>query len=270
MEQGVVRLRLASMFVYLLFVCPALAWGQNIAHVLDTGGHTGIIWDMDVSADGRYLVSGSGDRSVRIWDLAQDTCVRVIPMTDVSGHQGKVFAVSLSPDGKTLAVGGWMGKTADDVAMGRIFLLDFPEGNLVGSVLGGSGPTYSLAFSPDGRFLAAGSDDGSVRIWDVRRRSLVYTLDGHTLPVRCLAFLGKEKLISGSDDGNLIVWATDTGTPLGVLSGHVGAVRCVAVSPDENVIVSGGYDRTVRLWDAVTLGTLRELATQHRTAIGAK
>ena len=262
MEQGVVRL--TCIFVYLLLVCPPLAWGQDIAEVLDTGGHTGIIWDMDVSADGRYLVSGSGDRSVRIWDLVQGRCERVIPMADVSGHQGKVFAVALSPDGKTLAVGGWMGKTADDAAMGRILLLDFPEGVFAGSVQGASGPTYALAFSPDGRFLAAGSGDGSVRIWDVRRRSLVNTLHGHALPVRCLAFLGMEKLVSGSDDGTLIVWATDTGTPLGVLSGHVGAVRCVAVSPDEKLIVSGGYDRTVRLWDAVAMGPLRELTTQQR------
>jgi WD40 repeat protein/serine/threonine protein kinase len=118
---------------------------------------------------------------------------------------------------------------------------------------GHAGFVAGVAFSPDGRRLATGSSDKTVKIWDSATGKELSSLKGHTYWVWSVAFSPDgQHLASGSADNTVKIWDIATGKELLSLKGHAGWVRSVAFSPDGRRVASGGDDRTARIWDSAT------------------
>jgi len=115
------------------------------------------------------------------------------------------------------------------------------------------GDILSVAFSPDGKRLASGVGDNSIRLWDVDTGEEVAVLAGHIGPVETVAFSPDGKrLASASGDNSIRLWDVDTGEEVAVLQGHSSEVYSIAFSPDGKRLASGVGDNSIRLWDVDT------------------
>ena len=164
--------------------------------------------------------------------------------------KGSIREIQYSPDGTRLAVASSIG----------IWLYDAHTGAEVALLTGHTGLVNSVSFSPDGRTLASGSYDKTVRLWDVVTGGHIRTLVGHTDWVYSVSFSPDGRtLASGSWDDTVRLWDVVTGGHIRTLVGHTDWVYSVSFSPDGRTLASGSWDRTVRLWDVVTGGHIRTL-----------
>jgi len=132
--------------------------------------------------------------------------------------------------------------------------VNFAHADLTKSVFADSfGSVFSVAISPDGKLLVAGTGDGELRLWNTVNATPLYTFHGHTDWIRSVVFSPSGNTIaSGSEDQTVRLWNVETGECLGILKGHSSRIYAVAFSPDERTLASGSDDHTVRLWDVKT------------------
>src|SRR5262249_14894284 len=115
---------------------------------------------------------------------------------------------------------------------------------------GHSGSVMAVAFAPDGKILASGSRDGTVRLWDVKTGDLRRTLGVHTGDVYAVAFAPDGRLLAtGGGDRTVRLWDVRTARVIRMLEGHGDIIRSVAFAPDQRTLASAGVDGTIRLWD---------------------
>ena len=195
------------------------------------------------------LPSGSGDGTVRLWDVAtashRDT---------LTGHTWWVYSVSFSPDGSMLASGSWDS---------TVRLWDVATASHRDTLTGHTNWVSSVSFSPDSNMLASGSGNGTVRLWDVATASHRDTLTGHTLWVYSVSFSPDSNMLaSGSGDNTVRLWDVATASHRDTLTGHTNWVLSISFNPDGNMLASGSGDGTVRLWDVATANH-RDTLTGH-------
>jgi WD40 repeat protein len=201
-------------------------------------GHAGSVNWVAFHPDGKTLATGSQDSTVGLWDPDTGKARKIL-----SGHKGQVWAVAFAPDGKTLAAADEDGIKLWDVTARKV--------RTVCTAPGGGGP---LAFSPNGKIVAAGLWDYTVRFWDSATGRELAILRGHTHHVYPVAFSRDgRRLVSGGQDKTIRFWDVSTGQELVSLQGHPDVIQGLAFSPDGKTLISGGAEGTLKLWDASAL-----------------
>ena len=124
---------------------------------------------------------------------------------------------------------------------------------LIRTLTGHQQPIHRVIWSPDGARLASGSEDRSIRVWDVKTGKVLHTLHSHNGAIYGLAWSPDGRLLaSSSDDRTIRVWDAHTGQQLQLLRGHTGQVYCVAWSPNGRLLASGARDGIIQIWDTMT------------------
>jgi len=253
-------------------------WSNVIQdHVFDdlSSSHSASVTSLAISADGQTLVSGSADRMIKVWNLANEE------ETHSFNHGDGVLSVAISSDGQLIASGS-VNKTI------KVWNLETQKTPQV--LTGHSGQVMSLAFHPNkNNILFSGSGDKTIKIWDIKKQTFTHNHTKHSSGVTSIAVSpdGKtivsgsydktiiilpdqileghsdivfsaaispdgQTVISGSRDKEIKVWNVKTGKLLYSLTGHEGSVLSIAISPDGKTLFSGSEDKTVKVWDLTT------------------
>ena len=180
-------------------------------------GHTETIYSLVFSPNGKQIVTGSFDKTVKIWDA--NTGKEIRTLTGPQGHKQMVLNVAVSPDGSLIASG-----SSDNTAN----IWDYPMSDPLKKWALGEA-VHSTVSTPDGTKAAAGLKDGSIRLWKIADPKEVFkdpvVLKGHQGPVTSLAFVNNgSQLVSGGTDGTLRTWNVADGKAGLVIGAHVGSV----------------------------------------------
>jgi WD40 repeat protein/serine/threonine protein kinase/tetratricopeptide (TPR) repeat protein len=231
----------------LLDACPPDLRGWEHAYLrrlIDSNqrtlhGHTGHVLSVAFSPDGKWILSGSVDKTVKKWDA--QTCRELLTFR---GHTLPVLSVALSPDGKRIVSG-----SADKT----LKIWDAETGQVIRTLEGHAAPVACVGISPDGKRFVSGSLDKTLKIWDAETGQVILTLKGHTMSLGGVDFSPDGRLIaSASIDGTVKLWDSLTGQERMTFNGHTGYVASARFSPDGKRIVSGGDGHVLKLWDVQT------------------
>jgi WD40 repeat protein len=198
-------------------------------------GHTDGVACLTVSADGKHVLSGGKDRSIRLWELASGKELRCLvePAQDVAG-------LAFAPDGRQFL----------SAAGATLYLWDLQTGRVLTRFTGHTSTVRAVAFAPGGRRALSGGDDRTVRFWDVQTGRDWRRFTGHTGEVTSVAFAPDGRLaLSGSRDGSLRLWDLQTAKELPRFAAQKGPVLSVAWSPDGRQVLATYFDTTLRLFD---------------------
>jgi len=202
--------------------------------------HTEAVTAVCLSPDGRIALSGSTDRTLKLWELAAGRCLHTF-----EGDMGGVTSLCLSADGR-LALSSSTDAT--------LKLWDVSAGHCLRTCREDLDVLTSVALSADGRLAVSASTDGSVHLWDVRAGRLLRVLHGHTGPVNAVAVSADGRhVLSGSalfvvrkdgerlfTSGQLKLWETATGHGLPVFEAQTEAVTALSLSLDGRHALTGG------------------------------
>lgn len=212
---------------------------------------------MELSRKGDFLVAGSGDGAIRVWDLHDDENVK-----ELQGPGFAVNSLAFSPDGRYIVAAGM-----DGVA--RVYEWNArPDPIVLGEP--GSLQLNSAVFSPDGRLVLTAGLDNKARIWEWRKAKEVRVLSGHTGPLSSAAFSPNGAwIVTTSWDRTARIWETVTGRTVAELRGHRDVVKGASFGQYQGRlrILTASFDRTAQIFDCTVCRSAEQLVAyaMHRT-----
>ena len=211
---------------------------ESEALVRTLAGHTGPVTACCMSPDGRWIVSGSDDKTLKVWDVETGQEQKTL-----SGHTGGVNSCCMSPDGRWIVSGSY-DKT--------LKVWDAETGQEQMTLEGHTNSVTACCMSPNGRWIVSGSWDETLKVWDAETGQEEMTLKaGYPVYACCMSPDGR-RIVSGGFNFTLKVWDVETGQEKKTLSGHTDRVTSCCISPDGRWIVSGSGDNTLKVWDVET------------------
>ncbi|MGH7174069.1 MAG: PQQ-binding-like beta-propeller repeat protein, partial [Gemmataceae bacterium] len=220
------------------------------------------------SPDGKYLLSAhnhsspqfgegknEGQDGLHFWDMATGKEIRRSSTSTTDLYSQLV----ITPDGRTAIAGSVKGHVSrqnrssttwsDPKGAGQLYLWDLPRGRQIRTLEGHRGAIRALALSGDGRLLASGSADRTVRLWELISGKTLFTLPMPKTYAPVAALSPDGRLLAIGGETRLCLYSTATGKPVLELYGHNSEVRCLAFSPDNRRLASGLRDGTALVWD---------------------
>jgi len=183
---------------------------------------------ISITPDGKYLISGSTNSSIKVWDMQNKKLLFVL-----KGHQKKVTTLTTTPDGKYLMSG------SDDQT---IKIWNLQTRKHLFTLTGHGDSVNTISVTPDGKYLLSGSDDKTIKIWDLENREEIFTFTGHTESINSINVTSNGQLvISASSDKTIQVWDFVTRKLIAKFTGE-SAMTCSAIAPDNITIVAGDTD----------------------------
>ena len=219
--------------------------------VLTLSGHTGDVWAVAFSPDGKRIATASADGTAMIWDASTG-----VVLSTLTGHSDEVVNLAYSPDGERLATAS-LG--------GTIRLWNASTGEALFTFSISTGDSGAIAFSPDGAHLVTAGEAGAIIFWNSSSGERLLTLSAHASQVSDLAFSPDgERLATASEGGEAKVWnvagllalaekpgtSPPTGQELLTLTGHTNTISDLAFSPDGTRLATASFDLTAKVWDA--------------------
>ncbi len=197
-----------------------------------TFDHGSIVTSLAITPNAWYVLSGSFDKTIKIWILDSGRCLRTLV-----GHTEKVTSIAISSNGWYI-VSGSLDKTI------KIWVLK--TGQCLHTLWGHIHGVTSVAISPNGKQIVSGSVDNTLKVWE--NEKCILTLKGHTAKITSIAFSPDgQNIISGSEDTSLQVRKLKTGQCLHTLIGHTDKITSVIMTPDGQYIISGSQNE-IKIW----------------------
>ncbi len=243
--------------VLALVICANVLANTGVPRiVINPLGHSGKIFNILFTPDGKKIISVSEDKSIRIWDASTGEMLKKFESQVGDGPEGMFYASAISPDGKLLAVGGY---PVSEEKKNYIIIIDIEKGEQVSTAVGHENVINTLDFDATGKYLASGSDDGTIRIWKVSPEASYRTaavIDMNT-PVASISFNKKNRKLAVSIEDKYVYQFDLSGLSKGIkkftpiqLKKHTMPVKNVKFSPDEKYLASSSYGNEVVLWNA--------------------
>jgi WD40 repeat protein len=195
-------------------------------------GHTGLVFGVAVTRNGKFVASASADGTARIWDPTRGLLLETIPVS-----QREVRCVTFASNGATMLTGDY-----DSLAR----LWNVRTGLELVRYVGHTKCIYMVAFSPDGKRFVSGSDDQTARIWDVRTGRQLANLDGVSGPPYGVAWSPDGRLIAGGlGNQRLLIWEASTGKLLHGFDIKEGGILGVTFTSDSRKVIGGCGDGSI-------------------------
>ena len=214
-------------------------WNGNTGELLRTlEGHSKGVNSVAIAADGRTIISGGDDKNVLVWDWVNWELKALL-----EGHEGRVNSVAIAADGNTIVSGG------DDRTV-RVW--DWQNAALKATLEGHKGDVLSVAIATDGNTLVSGDTKGDIRVWNWKSWELKLVIEGHDDWVNTVKISSDGSTIySGSDDRSIKAWNLASGELENIFQDpNTDKIYSFATSSNEQIIVGGISDRSIRIWHA--------------------